>query len=113
MVCASPTPGLPVNPGGIGGIFKGPNSETIIQGPDGSIITSAVEGGEVHTKLEPIVVAEIPIEQTPVQTVPVITVLKEEEPKSDLTGPSGRIVTQGSSAIVDGPASTTIAGEIW
>ncbi|CAH1160064.1 unnamed protein product [Phaedon cochleariae] len=51
---------LVINPGGIGGIFKGPNSETIIKGPDGSVITSESEGGEIHTGtgFQPIVVAE-------------------------------------------------------
>lgn len=50
---------LPVHPG-VGGFFKGPNSETIVKGPDGSVITAAAEGGEVQTKvdLKPIVVAE-------------------------------------------------------
>ncbi|XP_057654717.1 mucin-2-like [Diorhabda carinulata] len=48
------------NPGGIGGIFKGPDSETIVKGPDGSVITSEQNGGLIQTeqKLEPIIVAE-------------------------------------------------------
>ncbi|XP_017773754.1 PREDICTED: uncharacterized protein LOC108560633 [Nicrophorus vespilloides] len=37
---------------GVGAIYKGPNSETIIKGPDGSIITSQQEGGEVAIKGE-------------------------------------------------------------
>ncbi|KAL3265924.1 hypothetical protein HHI36_010113 [Cryptolaemus montrouzieri] len=54
-------PPLPVNPGGIGGLFRGPNLETIIKGPDGSQITSEQIGGAVQTeaKLEPIVVPEL------------------------------------------------------
>lgn len=49
-----------MNPGGIGGLFRGPNSETIIRGPDGSEITSEQLGGAVHTeaKLQPIVVPD-------------------------------------------------------
>nr|XP_023012258.1 flocculation protein FLO11-like [Leptinotarsa decemlineata] len=48
------------NPGGIGGIYRGPNSETVIKGPDGSLITSQETGGSIQTnsKLEPIIVAE-------------------------------------------------------
>lgn len=49
----------PVHPGGIGGIFKGPGSETIIKGPDGSVITSEQKGGLVAVKPE--VVATAPI----------------------------------------------------
>ncbi|XP_044748792.1 endochitinase A-like [Coccinella septempunctata] len=53
-------PPLPVNPGGIGGLFRGPNQETIIRGPDGSEITSEQIGGAVQTeaRLEPIVVPD-------------------------------------------------------
>ncbi|KAG5887347.1 hypothetical protein JTB14_018362 [Gonioctena quinquepunctata] len=48
------------NPGGIGGIYQGPDSETVIKGPDGSIITSQEKGGSIHSNsnLEPIIVAE-------------------------------------------------------
>lgn len=60
---SAPNGGLPLlNPGGIGGIFKGPNSETIIRGPDGSEITSEQQGGAVVQEdglaAQPIVVAE-------------------------------------------------------
>lgn len=46
----------------MGGFFRGPNSETIIKGPDGSVITAEAQGGEVQTKLDvqPIVVPEQP-----------------------------------------------------
>lgn len=51
------------HPGGIGGIFKGPNSETIVKGPDGSIITAEDEGGAVKVGIETTVYVpeEIPI----------------------------------------------------
>lgn len=54
------------NPGGIGGIYKGPDSETIVKGPDGSVITSEQKGGIIQTeqKLEPIIVAESEIAET-------------------------------------------------
>ncbi|KAL1509236.1 hypothetical protein ABEB36_004002 [Hypothenemus hampei] len=60
---SAPHEGFPIlNPGGIGGIFKGPNSETIIKGPDGSEIVSEQEGGAViredNTLTSPIIVAE-------------------------------------------------------
>lgn len=60
---SAPSGGLPlISPGGIGGIFKGPNSETIIRGPDGSEITSEQKGGAVVQEdilaAQPIVVAE-------------------------------------------------------
>ncbi|KAK9875740.1 hypothetical protein WA026_009537 [Henosepilachna vigintioctopunctata] len=53
-------PPLPVNPGGIGGLFRGPNSETIIKGPDGSQIVSEQLGGAVETeaRLQPIIVPD-------------------------------------------------------
>ncbi|XP_044255072.1 calphotin-like [Tribolium madens] len=113
VAIAVAAPSLPVNPGGIGGLFKGPNSETIIKGPDGSVITSAAEGGEVHTNLEPIVVAEevVPVEPVvPIEAVAVPSPPVENKQSSDLIGPSGRIVTQGSQSIIAGPASTTITG---
>ncbi|EFA02526.1 hypothetical protein TcasGA2_TC008231 [Tribolium castaneum] len=113
VAIAIAAPSLPVHPGGIGGLFKGPNSETIIKGPDGSVITAAAEGGEVHTDLEPIVVAEevVPVEPVvPVEAVAVPAPPVENKQSSDLIGPSGRIVTQGSQSIIAGPASTTITG---
>ncbi|XP_060531050.1 uncharacterized protein LOC132704807 isoform X2 [Cylas formicarius] len=62
LLSAAAHEGLPLlAPGGIGGIFKGPDSETIIQGPDGSVITSEQEGGAVvrgNGLEQPIVVAE-------------------------------------------------------
>lgn len=33
------------HPGGIGGIFTGPNLDTVVKGPDGSVITYGNEGG--------------------------------------------------------------------
>lgn len=55
------------HPGGIGGIFKGPNSETIVKGPDGSIITAEDEGGAVKTGIQPILVPEEKV-ITPIET---------------------------------------------
>ncbi|RZB39667.1 uncharacterized protein BDFB_010569, partial [Asbolus verrucosus] len=122
VALAGPTPSLPVNPGGIGGLYKGPNSETIIKGPDGSVITSAVEGGEIQTGIQPIVVAEpaVAVETpavavaapvaTPVEAVAVPAPVVESAQSSDLIGPSGRILTQGSQSVVAGPASTTVTG---
>ncbi|KAJ8930332.1 hypothetical protein NQ314_016882 [Rhamnusium bicolor] len=53
---------LLVHPG-VGGLYRGPNSETIIKGPDGSVITAEAAGGSIHTQgtLEPIVAAEIDV----------------------------------------------------
>jgi hypothetical protein len=72
VALASPVPSLPLHPGGIGGLYKGPNSETIIKGPDGSVITSAAVGGEVYSNVEPIVVPEPAVVQ---QVAPVVAPL--------------------------------------
>ncbi|XP_030750643.1 mucin-2-like isoform X2 [Sitophilus oryzae] len=75
---SAPHEGLPLlNPGGIGGIFKGPNSETIIKGPDGSEITSEEQSGVIirddALAKKPIIVAEpeIPI-------APAVPIVREE-----------------------------------
>ncbi|CAH1999602.1 unnamed protein product [Acanthoscelides obtectus] len=57
-----------VHPGIIGGIFKGPNSETIIQGPDGSAITAEQIGGGVEIPDIPPSAALIP--DTAVNLIP-------------------------------------------
>ncbi|KAJ3631045.1 hypothetical protein MTP99_012201 [Tenebrio molitor] len=123
VASASPVPSLPLHPGGIGGLYKGPNSETIIKGPDGSVITSAAVGGEVYSNVEPIVVPEPAVVQqvapvvapavaaAPViETVAVAAPVVESRQSSDLIGPSGRILTHGSQSVVAGPASTTVTG---
>jgi hypothetical protein len=125
VALASPVPSLPLHPGGIGGLYKGPNSETIIKGPDGSVITSAAVGGEVYSNVEPIVVPEPAVVQqvapvvapavaaAPViETVAVAAPVVESRQSSDLIGPSGRILTHGSQSVVAGPASTTITGKM-
>jgi hypothetical protein len=125
VASASPVPSLPLHPGGIGGLYKGPNSETIIKGPDGSVITSAAVGGEVYSNVEPIVVPEPAVVQqvapvvapavaaAPViETVAVAAPVVESRQSSDLIGPSGRILTHGSQSVVAGPASTTVTGKM-
>jgi hypothetical protein len=125
VALASPVPSLPLHPGGIGGLYKGPNSETIIKGPDGSVITSAAVGGEVYSNVEPIVVPEPAVVQqvapvvapavaaAPViETVAVAAPVVESRQSSDLIGPSGRILTHGSQSVVAGPASTTVTGKM-
>jgi hypothetical protein len=125
VASASPVPSLPLHPGGIGGLYKGPNSETIIKGPDGSVITSAAVGGEVYSNVEPIVVPEPAVVQqvapvvapavaaAPViETVAVAAPVVETRQSSDLIGPSGRILTHGSQSVVAGPASTTVTGKM-
>jgi hypothetical protein len=125
VASASPVPSLPLHPGGIGGLYKGPNSETIIKGPDGSVITSAAVGGEVYSNVEPIVVPEPAVVQqvapvvapavaaAPViETVAVAAPVVENRQSSDLIGPSGRISTHGSQSVVAGPASTTVTGKM-
>lgn len=137
MTRGAPNDGFPIlNPGGIGGIFKGPDSETIIRGPDGSQISAEQNGGSIVTSegfASPIVVASEPqLEETglplPPNVKPIeivrqdphiieteIVAAPDEEPEqsSDLKGPSGRIITKGSASIVSGPASTTITGKKW
>lgn len=66
---------LPVHPG-VGGFYKGPNSETIIKGPDGSVITAQAEGGSIatHDLSQPIVVADT-VDVEPLQSVePIVSV---------------------------------------
>lgn len=77
---------LPVNPGGIGGLFHGPNSETIIKGPDGSVITSAQLGGVIETrdKLEPIVVQDVETAQAPLLVSEVSSVSTLSPPLSEI-----------------------------
>ncbi|KAJ8977769.1 hypothetical protein NQ317_001680, partial [Molorchus minor] len=50
---------LPVHPG-VGGFYLGPNSETIIKGPDGSVITVEANGGSVQVppEVKPVLTAE-------------------------------------------------------
>uniref|UniRef100_A0AAR5P0L2 DUF4794 domain-containing protein n=1 Tax=Dendroctonus ponderosae TaxID=77166 RepID=A0AAR5P0L2_DENPD len=65
----APNDGFPIlNPGGIGGIFKGPDSETIIRGPDGSQISSEQTGGSIVSPqgfAGPIVAADAAISSEP------------------------------------------------
>nr|CAI5861922.1 unnamed protein product [Callosobruchus analis] len=64
-----------VHRGIIGGIFKGPNSETVIQGPDGSAITAEQIGGAVET---PDVLPSAAIAETAVNSIPVSSTVRPE-----------------------------------
>ncbi|VEN36119.1 unnamed protein product [Callosobruchus maculatus] len=64
-----------IHPGIIGGIFKGPNSETIIQGPDGSAITAEQIGGAVEA---PDVLPSAAIVETAVNSLPVSSTVRPE-----------------------------------
>lgn len=125
----------PIHPG-VGAIYKGPNSETIIEGPDGSVITSEAEGGSVAVDLKsnPIIVAEpqyqnaVEASAEPGISAEVVSkisgpnlivgkiaeplsvhtsVVSKENKNADVIGPSGTISTRGPSAVISGPASTT------
>jgi len=84
-----------------------------------SVEPSTLLTGEVA----PIVPIQAPIEVKPVEIVqqdPHVIETEiiaapdvEPEQSSDLTGPSGRIITKGSASIVSGPASTTITGRTF
>ncbi|XP_050300310.1 calphotin-like isoform X2 [Anthonomus grandis grandis] len=103
---SAPHEGLPLlNPGGIGGVFKGPNSETIIQGPDGSQITSKEESGSIVQNdglaSSPIIVAESEI------ALPA-PVLSEE-----LLAPSvGPIISSTGAPIISSVSPELLTGEI-
>lgn len=89
--------------------------ETLLQ----SVEPSTLLTGEVAN----VVPVQIPIEVKPVEIVqqdPHVIETEiiaapdvEPEQSSDLTGPSGRIITKGSASIVSGPASTTITGNSY
>ncbi|XP_072398425.1 uncharacterized protein [Diabrotica undecimpunctata] len=85
------------NPGGIGGIYKGPDSETIVKGPDGSVITSQEKGGLIATeqKLEPIVAAEP-------------AVFEVSQPIGPEYIEDGRVIPLGYSETVIGPAGPSL-----
>ncbi|XP_050513344.1 uncharacterized protein LOC126889272 [Diabrotica virgifera virgifera] len=85
------------NPGGIGGIYKGPDSETIVKGPDGSVITSQEKGGLIATeqKLEPIVAAEP-------------AVLEVAQPIGPEYIEDGHVIPLGYSETVIGPAGPSL-----
>ncbi|XP_045479822.1 proline-rich protein 36-like [Harmonia axyridis] len=99
-LAAPSLPPLPVNPGGIGGLFRGPNSETIIRGPDGSEITSEQIGGAVQTSpgLEPIVVPDYPYDQVAVSSVAVAP--------SETIGVPNNIEVAGPTLIQENSGST-------
>lgn len=58
IIVASGVPSYPIHPG-VGAIYKGADSATIIQGPDGSIVKAEVGGGTVGVAAQPAPVVEI------------------------------------------------------
>lgn len=87
LVDALPPYEYPIHPG-VGAIYKGPNAETIVEGPDGSIIRSDAEGGEVDLRMrsEAILVKEPQPENVIISEVKKEPVIISEEVVSKVNG---------------------------
>ncbi|XP_076274715.1 uncharacterized protein LOC143205349 isoform X2 [Rhynchophorus ferrugineus] len=115
--------GLPLlSPGGIGGIFLGPGSETIIRGPDGSEIVTEEKPGSItredSLEKQPIVVAE-PQDLSPVSIKNAITnevpVSSTNAPiiSSSTTAPAVKLFTPEVAPQLSPIQSTLLTGEIY
>jgi len=108
-------PHIPIllNPGGIGGIYKGPSSETIVKGPDGSVITSEQIGGEVQIKGKANVGAVIPVVEHINEPLvqPIVSPTLVTSDLSDVIG--APVVTKVvSTPIVTGPVVTKVSAPV-
>ncbi|KAF7281212.1 hypothetical protein GWI33_005003 [Rhynchophorus ferrugineus] len=115
--------GLPLlSPGGIGGIFLGPGSETIIRGPDGSEIVTEEKPGSItredSLEKQPIVVAE-PQDLSPVSIKNAIAnevlVSSTNAPiiSSSTTAPAVKLFTPEVAPQLSPIQSTLLTGEIY
>lgn len=109
IVDAIPPPyEYPIHPG-VGAIYKGPNAETIVEGPDGSIIRSDAEGGEVDLKMnnEAILIRERQPENVLISEERKEPAIISEEVVSKVNGPNLIVGKIAQPLSLDENAATT------